>query len=168
MKCRQISGEHHLKKGGDKTSINLLVYREPQAENRQQCTLSVFMKISKDTVVCIIDGMKSFPRFWRKFISTSTGPHQKSLNGQLWLKTTEIIFLIFDVDVDKIKTKHNRIEMSSTQIFEGLKISTKKYFDLKNVVSIHSLLDLEVYLPRGISASFRHAPETAFGWHIDT
>ena len=63
MKCRQISGEHHLKKGGDKTSINLLVYREPQAENRQQCTLSVFMKISKDTVVCIIDGMKSFPRF---------------------------------------------------------------------------------------------------------
>ena len=64
---------------------------------------------------------------------------QKSLNGQLWLKTTEIIFLIFDVDVGKIKTKHNRIEMSSTGIltlkcridtqlawFGGL--STSRYF----------------------------------------
>ena len=39
--------------------------------------------------------------------------------------------MIFDVDVDKIKTKHNRIEMSSTQIFEGLKISTKNILTLK-------------------------------------
>ena len=38
-------GRAPSKKGGDKTSINLLVYREPRAENRQQCTLSVFMTI---------------------------------------------------------------------------------------------------------------------------